>query len=325
MSAGIDTMMYVAETPWHNLGHKYDVAPKTSEEIIKGAELDWTVAATKMYTTEHGDVMNYHAIYREDNNTILGVVNSAYPRLVQNTESFKAFEDILGKEVDIDTAASLGKGERVFGCFKINQGYKLIDDDVDHYLVVINDHLKTDGKVTLLNTPIRVVCQNTLSHALSNNSYKVRVPIYGDSGANAEIAKKVIEGAGSCIKELDKKANNMLAQKVSRDYIEKLLDELFPYIKADGETTHSKANDIADMMRETFLSECMGADNLANYRGTQYQVFNALTDFSTHYFKSVDKAYDLNYRMSLLPGMGATDNPSTLVTKFLKIKDKLIA
>lgn len=325
MSAGIDTMMYVGETPWHNLGHKYEVAPRTSEEIIRAASLDWTVNTAKMYTAEHGDVLNYHAIYREDNNAILGVVNTHYPKLVQNVESFKAFESILGNEVEVDTAASLGRGERVFGCFKISQGYKLIDDDIDHYLVVINDHLKTDGKVTLLNTPIRVVCQNTLSHALNNNSYKVRVPIYGDSGANAEIARKVIEGAGSCIKELDKKANNMLSQKVNRDYIEKLLDELFPYIKADGDTTHSKANDIADMMRETFLSECMGADNLGNYRGTQYQIFNALTDFSQHYFKNIDKAYDLNYRMGLLPGMGATDNPSNLVSKFLKIKDKLVA
>ena len=324
MAANIDTMMYVKEVPWHGLGHRYDTPPATSEEIVKAAQLDWRVNTARMSTDLHGEVLGYHAVYREDNNEILGVVNKYYPSIVQNTETFQAFENILGKEVTIDTAASLGRGEVIFGCFKINEGYKLVDDDVDHYLVVMNEHLKPDGKITLLNTPVRVVCQNTLSAALNNNSYKVRIPVYGDKGANAEIARKVITGAANCIRELDTKAQRMLKQKVDRDYVDKLLDELFPFIKVDGETTHSKANEATEIIRDTFITECMGAPDLANYRGTQYQIFNALTDFSTHYFKNVDKAYDLNYRMSLLPGMG-TDNPGTLVSKYLKIKDKLIA
>ena len=43
MSANIETMMYVGEAPWHNLGHQFQEPPKTVEEIITAAELDWTV------------------------------------------------------------------------------------------------------------------------------------------------------------------------------------------------------------------------------------------------------------------------------------------
>lgn len=82
MSANIDSLLYVGETPWHGLGTKYESAPTSAEEIIKGAHLDWTVAADPMSTSHHDKVQNYHAIYREDTNHVLGVVNKQYPRLV---------------------------------------------------------------------------------------------------------------------------------------------------------------------------------------------------------------------------------------------------
>lgn len=328
MSANIDTMMYVGETPWHGLGHRYEVAPKTPQEIIEAAKLDWTVSAAKMNTELNPEgVLGYHAIYRDDNHEILGVVNDMYPRLVQNTETFNAFADILGNEVTVETAASLGRGGTVFGCFKINESYKLIDDDVEHYFVVVNDHTKSDGKITILNTPIRVVCQNTLSSALAAGSHKIRIPVTADTNMNAELARKIIESSGTCIAQLDNRANELLKQKVSRQYVETLLDELFPFV-GDGsdESIHSKANERIDMMRHTFVEKCMGASDLQNYAGTQYQIYNALTDFSQHYFANAEKAYDLGYRMRMIPGMGgSSETPAALVSKYFKLKDKIVA
>lgn len=324
MSANIDTMMYVGEVPWHGLGTNYEVAPNTSEEIIKGAKLDWTVNAAQMKTDLHGPIDGYHAVYREDNHEILGVAKAKYPKLVQNTDTFNTFDRMIGDYITVETAASLGRGETIFGCFKISDSYKIMDDDIDHYFVVMNDHLKVDGKITVLNTPIRVVCQNTLSAALSNNTYKLRIPITDDYGINTALADKLITSVDNAMRNLQNQAEKMCNQKVTRDHIEKLLDELFPYIKVEGESTYSKANETTEMLRSTFISQCMGADNLANYRGTAYQVFNALTDYEMHYFKKVEKSYDLNYRMKMLPGVGVDTEPSK-VAKFLKIKDKLIA
>ena len=59
----------------------------------------------------------------------------------------------------------------------------------------------------------------------------------------------------------------------------------------------------------------MGADNLNNVRGTQAQVYNALTDFTQHYFKSTDKGLDMEARMSVLPGYG----PASMAKKYLKM------
>lgn len=319
MSANIDSMMYVGETPWHGLGVKYVDPPETAQDIIKAAKLDWTVDAAKMKTDLLGDIPNYHAIYRTDTNQVLGVVNSAYPSIIQNVDTFNAVGSLLNNALDVETAASLGRGETVFGCFKIRQEYKILDDDIVHYFVIMNDHLKVDGRVTVLNTPIRVVCQNTLSAALNNNVYKLRVPITHEVDINSEIANKLISGAGNAIVGLQAAAEKMVKMKLDKKGMEDIMDRLFPYVTtADDINEYNKANERIEQTREIFISDCLAADNLGNYRGTHYQVFNALTDFTQHYFKKPEKAYDLNYRMKLLPGM-SSDGPSNLVTKYLKI------
>lgn len=323
MSANIDTMMYVGECPWHKLGHSYLTPPSTPQEIITAAEMDWTVNVDKMYSGMFSDIPNYYAVYREDNSQILGVVNKARPELVQNIDAFNAFGDLIGKDVTVETAASLGRGERIFGCFKIKSEFTVLDDKVDHYFVVMNEHLRADGKVTIMNTPIRVVCQNTLSAALSQNDAKMRIPISADNYMNAELARKIIGSAEIAIKNLNKRANKLATQKVSRDYVDAVLDELFPYIVSKGEESlHTKANEKMEMMRDTFITECMGADNLGNVRGTKWQVFNAVIDFDQHYFKKVDHAYDLNYRMNKV--FGGSSDP-TITSKFMKVMDKLEA
>lgn len=49
MAANIDTMLYVGEKPWHQLGAQYTSADLTcTEDIIKGAQMDWTVGIEKM-------------------------------------------------------------------------------------------------------------------------------------------------------------------------------------------------------------------------------------------------------------------------------------
>lgn len=317
MSANIDSMIYVGEVPWHGLGVSYAEPPKTSAEIIEGAKLGWEVGSDPMYTEHHREVPGYHTVYRQDDMSLLGVVQTPRPRLVQNVDTFQLFDKLMGEKVDFETAASLGHGERIFGCFVVREKYRVLDDDIDHYFVVVNDHLQADGKITLLHTPIRVVCQNTLDAALSKNLYKYRMPITSDEGVALTLTNNIFDMVSGCSKYLEKSAKSMLDQKIDKDYVAGLLDELFPLVKTeDGESAYSKANERMEALRATFLSSCMGADNLGNYTGTAYQAFNAVTDYAGHFFSKVDKAYDLDSRMKVMSGI-ASDGPSVMVKKFL--------
>lgn len=317
-------LMYVPETPWGNLGTQYEENIDNSVEICKHANLDWAVNAAKMFTSLHTTVPNYHAIYREDTNDILGVVNRLHPDIIQNTDSFHQVEHLIGSSVDIETTGSLNSCKDVFGCFKVRDTFKLLDEDIDQYLVVLNEHLKPDGKVTILYTPIRVVCQNTLSAALHNNVYKVRVPVSTDSGINQTIAERIFEQHKDSLACLEASAKKLYDTKLNTETVGKILDEMYPYMSVDNNSIHAKQNENIEIIRSTFMDSCMEADNLGNFRGTGLQVFHALTDFTQHYFKNVDKAYDLNYRMSMLPGRGV-DTETNKVIKFLKIVNTIAA
>ena len=308
--------MAVREKPWDGLGYQYDDKKTSSVDLIKEAGLDWEVSSAKMKTDEHGVIANYHTIYRTDrsgSDGILGVINKRNPVLVQNTDAFLPFEGMMENGVlDIETASVLGQGENIFGCFKINNAYKMLDDDVAMYFVVYNNHLAGDGKVTVFNSPIRLVCQNQLTSLLHNNNQKMRVQVSFDNGVKAKTMSRLQTYYSNAVLDLQGRAEALYKKKITREQIEILLDELFPFVNADDpDSIHSKANLRVGMARESFIADCMGADDLANYRGTALQVVNALVDWDGHYFANVDKAYDLNFRMN----RGFGTSPEGTVTK----------
>lgn len=322
MPANIDSLIYVNETPWQSLGKDMTSnPPETSAEIISSAELGWTVNALTMSTEKHAIVPDYFTLYREDNDNILGVVKTKQPKIIQNTQTFESVENLLKSDMSVECVASLGRGETVFGCFKISDRYKLLDDDVDHYLVIMNEHLKPDGKVTIMNTPIRVVCQNTLNAALNSSLVKFRIPVSDDGGINEQVAAKVLGNVGDCIIDLNKKSESLVKEKTSETFVVNLLDFIFPFEVVDGHILPTKANDKVAIVRDTFVNQCMEADNLQNYKNTKWQVFNALADFDSHYFSNLTAAYDLNRRMRTIPGF-AGDGSSSKALQFLKVADK---
>ena len=328
----LDNFVYIGERPWHGLGASFDEPIKDVTQIAKAGGFNYRVDKKQMFIdnpdmSEGGvkEVGNYNAIYREDNNEILGVINRPHISIVQNDEMFNSLQPLIDSgDIELETAGALGYGSRVFGCFKLAGGYKVVDDDIDHYFVVFNDHNVSDGKITLLNTPIRVVCENTLSAALHKNLLKYRVACSSEQHINENAARYIMAAYHRSKEDLNRSAESMLKKKVTRDDVERILDDLFPYIKAEGENSHTRANENIDNIRYTFLNDCMGKPDLANYDGTMYQIFNALTDFSQHYWKDAEAGLDLEKRMNLLPGSGKESN-SKYVTQFLKNANKLIA
>lgn len=114
------------------------------------------------------DCPNAFATYRTDTNTPLGVVKSRY-EVVQNTDAFNFFDNAIGKDKAIfQTAGSFGNGHRIFVSVKLPNTVELVNKDViDSYLIFTNTHDGSSG-ITILFSPIRVVCENTLNAAIKH-------------------------------------------------------------------------------------------------------------------------------------------------------------
>ncbi len=112
MSANVETMFYVRETPWHGLGTKVMEAPD-SETALTAAGLDWKVLQEPVYTGEGELVAGYKANIRDSDRRVLGVVTDRY-KVVQNQEAFAFTDELLGYGVRYETAGSLQNGKKVW-------------------------------------------------------------------------------------------------------------------------------------------------------------------------------------------------------------------
>lgn len=313
-----NTLLRVEGTAWSvskNIEEALKDA-KTSEEIVTSLGLDYTVSAHHVKTDIEEPVPGYFGMYRDDTEKFLGIVKSNEPHIVQNVDSFRSIEPLMenGTLTPLVADSYLG-GQQMFGCFQFNDTFQVLDDDFNHYFIIVNNHLKPDGNVTIINTPVRIACMNAMSSALKRAMLKFKIPAVITGGDYSIVSNAIMNAYERTAKAMQKSADEMVKMQISKVGIQKLLDELFPYVEEteEGTTSHDRANQTVDMQREAFIT-CLGADNLANYQGTMWQVFNALTDYGTHYFKNVDKAFDLQHRMTLIPGM----NPEA-TTEMLKV------
>ena len=176
-----DNMFSVLVTPWHGLGIVLD-SPPTIEEGLQKANLNWSVKLTPLFYKApkidfFGEILHYdievsdRAVIREDTNEILGTVGSHYQPL-QNKDAFSIFEPLVNDgSLSLETAGSLKNGRRVWILGKINIDSADIGkgDEVKPYVLLSNSH---DGTLAVRFgfTPIRVVCNNTLSAAESGNT-----------------------------------------------------------------------------------------------------------------------------------------------------------
>ena len=175
----VESMMYVGKTPWHGLGTSIPDDKKISvREAIVAAKLDWQVELRHVFTDNpdigKAGILDHYAVCRKSDNAFLGIVGPDYTPL-QNQEALEWFQPFLNaNEATLETAGSLKGGRHVWVLAKIRDGNMDVGkkDPVAHYILLSNAH---DGSVAVRVgfTPIRVVCNNTLTLAHDSKASKL--------------------------------------------------------------------------------------------------------------------------------------------------------
>lgn len=191
MPANVEMMFSGSNmVPWHGLGQIVEGA-LTADEALVQAGLDWTVDKTPIYipdlvTAAENDgsrsmieVDGHYATVRSTDRRVLGLVQKKYVPL-QNSEAFSFFDAIVSrKEAIYETAGSLDNGRRVWvlaklpGEIVVKNARGATEDLTNKYVLIANSHDGSSG-VQIKVTPIRVVCQNTLTAALKGGAFSIR-------------------------------------------------------------------------------------------------------------------------------------------------------
>lgn len=301
---------------------------KTSEEIVSALNLDYSVSKHVMKTDIDEPLAGYWAIYRDDTNKFLGHVQAYDLEPIQNVDSFKPIEPLLSDgTLSPVVADSYLNGSQVFGTFKYNETFDVLGDQYEQYFIAINDHLSPKHGITIISAPVRMVCMNMMSAVMSRSTLKTFIPFTNELATRIQYADMIHNHFTTTVKAARNRAERLCDIKIDKDGIDKLLDDLFPYIEEveEGATKHDRANQAVSQQREAFVS-CLASPNLVPFKGTAYQVLNALTDYTTHYYRSSEKAVDLHHKMTLIPGMNSAATTESLkVSKFLNNVQKFAA
>ncbi len=288
----------VKEVPWHRLG-KVVNERMTSRECIQEALLDYTVTKAPVYVkykenlivdgvTQRGKLIpDKYATYREDTGVAFNVVGSNY-EVIQNRDAFNFFDDIVGENRAIyETAGALGNGETVFITAKLPD-HLLIGgkDTIDQYILLTMSH-DGSGSIIAKFTPVRVVCNNTLTSALSSgrNVFKIK---------HTKSAKSRMEEAQQLLQITYKNgiATQELYQSLSKINIDDSTREQFFFdLFLTPEELAGVArgvniwnnNDLISTKKKNQLTKLMNyAENGPGqdmFRGTAYNAYNAITGY----------------------------------------------
>lgn len=275
MSANVESMFYVRETPWHGLGTKVMEAPDSEGALIV-AGLNWNVVQEPIFTGENEPIRGYKANIRDSDRRVLGVVTDRY-KVIQNHEAFAFTDELLGQGVRYETAGSLQDGKRVWLLAHMPHEYIISGERISPYLLFSNTH-DGSGAIKVALTPIRVVCNNTLNLALSTAKRSWSMVHTGDIRSKMQEARDTLFMAERYMDELGKEFEALRLKKLPDQKVMEYIEVLLPV--EDGLTPQQIKN--IERLREDMKIRYFDAPDLQDTGKNAYRFINAVSDFATH-------------------------------------------
>mgnify|MGYP002700480193 FL=1 len=284
MPAEIDSMMYVGDTPWHQLGVKLDTPPTTKEALVQ-AGLDWKVIKEPTYYKRayFEEPTGHYVTVRSDTNEVLGNVSERY-EILQNKEAFEPFNVLLDYGFELETAGAIEEGKKIWVLAKSPDKFLVGDDRIQPYAFLYTSH---DGSSSncFRDTAIRIVCKNTLDFALSKDT-KVKFNLKHTRNIKENVtnlSERLKESKGNIKNAIDD-MNKMAEYKIGPYELDKYLETSIPYLATRhkesipemGIFTRNFAKPVYEKMVDNFY---FGRGNKGK---TLWDAYNAVTEYYTH-------------------------------------------
>ncbi len=234
IEGGKAAMFYVQKKPWHGLGTAL-ASPPCSTDAIRAARLDWDVLKVPLYVaggTRLHEAKDRFAVVRADRIggkecPVFGVAGRKYQPL-QNSDAFLFFDPIVkAGDATYETAGALGQGERIWILARLSRDLWVREEDsARRYLLLSNSH---DGRSSLQVkfTPVRVVCNNTLTLALSQGG-TIRIRHDRFMAQQLDKAKELLGLIETRYNDIEALFQRMAAIRVAVAAVQQYIAQVFP-------------------------------------------------------------------------------------------------
>ena len=283
MSHEVETMAYAGALPWHGLGVEVsnDLTPA---QMQKKAGLDWSVHERESFIEHNGEKIKtgQKSLVRSTDGKILTNVGENW-HPVQNETAFEFFSDFVNSgDMEMHTAGSLKGGTNVWALAKVKESFDVFGDDtVESFLLFSNPH-QYGKAIDVRFTPIRVVCNNTLTMSL-NQDAKRSTKVGHRTEFNADTVKETLGLAHEKFQVYKEMAQFIGSRGATAENLIQYYNEVFP-------STSRSTQERAPVAKYEDLSKAakMCYDALEVQPGAQYapgtwwQAFNSVTYYTDH-------------------------------------------
>ena len=264
------SMAYAGEVPWYGLGVK-DPSDLTAKQIMEAANLDWEVKKlpmVAMLNEQTALTTDKMALVRTKDNKILDTVSNDW-NPVQNAEAFGFFHDfVMEGKMHMETAGALEDGRIVWALARIDDSFEAVPGDkVDSYLLFTNPH-QYGKSVDVRFTPIRVVCNNTLTLAMKNISEN-SVKVSHRQEFDAEKVKETLKIAEQKLDKYEEFAQHLASKSYNQEEVKEYINTLFP-ITGKKDVEYSRPG-------KTVVEALETQPGVEFAEGSWWSAFNAVT------------------------------------------------
>lgn len=266
-------MAFVGITPWHGLGTKLPEGVSPAQ-MMKAAGLDWTVEkrANLIETASGLKKTGSYSLIRSSDEHVLTQVGEGWTP-VQNSEAFDFFHEFCAAgQMDMHTAGSLKNGRYVWALAKVGSDFELFNGDkIEGYLLFSNPH-QFGKAIDVKFTPIRVVCNNTLTLSLNTDSqHQVRLTHRGQF--DPEMVKNTLGIASQQMNQYRETAEVLGSKQMTDKKFKEFLGKVF------GESKRNEGMGRTALLAYNLL-ETQPGNEFA--RGSWWQGLNAVTYVMDH-------------------------------------------
>lgn len=276
LTTGEPAMMYAGEKlPWHGLGTQVTEAP-TSKEALVAAGLNWEVKLGNLYGPRKTKVQDLRAIYRNDTGGVLGVASPKYQPF-QNVEAFDFLDSLVADGVmTYETAGSLFDGKKVWILARMEEDWKVGDEDFASFILLSTSHDAKDS-LRIFTTEVRVVCHNTYQYAIGQNERSggasIRIVHSPSMQRRLEQARNVLQVSTEATRRMRDLLSKSAEINVKPAIVTAVTDALFGSLDDDTPAQRRKAI-------ETF--QAIYTEEASHNEDTAYTLLNAITGYADH-------------------------------------------
>lgn len=221
------------ELAWHKLGKVFHHNP-TAQEAFTEAGLMYRVHKAPIFAYIQGDyrqVEDESALVRdpvEDDpqHRIFGVVSKYYQ--VVNNEDIAPIVDVLVGAWPLETVGALRGGRTIFVTLKAGRD-EVGGDELEKYFLLTDTKDGRGGAMRLAFTPIRVVCQNTLTSALSRTGNQFALSHTGNLQQDLATAVELLAASRLESAAVMNTFRRMAAIRVEEESIQHVIEHVYPF------------------------------------------------------------------------------------------------